>query len=219
MKTHSQIDRGSVGCEPVPARLNSSVAARKRLRSALEGPKTGTKKSVSCGFCSDSRPGSRHNIQGCQVRRSKGHHVAVGSEFQGLVSLLAGGRMAVVASHDLLTKKAILNAVPPQTQWLVIRGVFHTNSPGSVPAMEHLLLFVDCLGIGGIFLSEESYTECLVQMLGAYSWLGSKGARGTRSLSRVFIHPSWTIIAGRSDFLQCSYNWVCFVKDSVALSV
>jgi len=118
----------------------------------------------------------------------------VGSEFQGLVSLLAGGRMAVAASHDLLTKKAILNAVPPQTQWLVIRGVFHTNSPGSVPAMEHLLLFVDCLGI---VLSEESYTECLVQMLGAYSWLGSKGARGTRSLSRVFIHPSCTTLAGR----------------------
>ena len=105
--------------------------------------------------------------------------------------------MAVPAPHDLLTKKAILNAVPPQTQWLVIRGVFHTNSPGSVPAMEHLLLFVDCLGIGGIVLSEESYTECLVQILGAYSWLGSKGARGTRSLSRVFIHPSCTTLGGR----------------------
>jgi hypothetical protein len=53
--------------------------------------------------------------------------------------------------------------------------------------MEHLVLYVDCLGVGGVRLAETLHSDCLVQMSGAFSWLGRKGGKATRTLSRVFI--------------------------------
>jgi hypothetical protein len=170
--------------QPMAARMNSTVVPRSRIRSANEGPKSGAKKAAACTFCGKHR----HNIQACPSRVAKGRHIVAGTEFIALVSLLVQGKVASPVPGTLNSMVAqVLDAIPPTTDWLVIKGVYTTLLGPGVPGMEHLLLHVECLGKNGIALDEELYKDCFVRMSGANKWLGKKGGKATRTLSRVFI--------------------------------
>lgn len=171
---------------PMPARANTTVTSRQRIRSSVEGPKAASKKQASCRFCGDTH----HNIQGCPKRNENGrHHIASGAEYDRLVSILSQGRVAMPIPVELkTTKQQVLSCIPPRTNWLVIKGVYNTlESACDNPSMEDVVLYVDCLQCGNVDLIEHIHTDCLVRMCGAHSWLGKTGGNATKSLSRVFI--------------------------------
>jgi hypothetical protein len=191
MRSRSQVAVSGNTCshvgQPLPARINGTAANRKRIRSALEGPKPGKKISSCCSFCLDSAPGTRHNMTTCRERMEKGHHIRTGTEFDEMMSLLLVSDAArAQVSPELMKGRVLLEEIPSTTNWLVIQGVYRQNTE-SVPGKLNTLIHVNCLGRGGVPLDEQSYADCLVRMSGAMHWLSSKGKKATASFSRVLM--------------------------------
>ena len=172
-------------CLPIPARANTTVTPRQRIRSGVEGPKPALKKSATCRFCGDTK----HNIQGCHKRTENGRrHISSGAQYDRLVSVLSQGRAAVPIPVELKSSKQVLSCIPPRTNWLVIKGVYHVlEADCKNPPMEDVVLYVDCLLSGDVELIENMHTDCLVRMCGAHSWFGKTGGNATKTLSRVFV--------------------------------
>ena len=109
------------------------------------------------------------------------------------MSVLLSGRVAMKLPMELLSLPK-LPEVPPRTQWLVIKGMYHTRSEGfpSSVSMSDLLVYGECLGVFAMPFSDAEYAQCLILMSGPNKWLGSKGGRSTSTMSQVLIAQEMT---------------------------
>jgi hypothetical protein len=114
-----------------------------------------------------------------------------GIEFQALSSVLVQGTLATPLPTEFTSKSVLLDAIPPSTEWLVIKGVYYTRMDAGSLGMECLLIHVECLGKNGACLDEDTYKYCLVQMNGANIWFGRKRLHATQTFSRLIIHEQF----------------------------
>jgi hypothetical protein len=145
---------------------------------------------AKCSFCHQD---DGHKVTGCQVKKRFGIHLYLNQITTLTNRLIIGHGIKDLPDGVVTTEKPVLNSVPPNTQWLVVHGMYFLNNNPHPESFKRSPLnygvLVTCLGAMGNPLDNDQYSKCVIKQNAVTTWISAKHNKKTtaQGLSKVFM--------------------------------